>query len=150
MIKKVLTYSFLSLIIAFSLLTLSLQVFKIKPYVVISDSMAPTIKRFSLVYIRPIQEDDTLAVGNIVMIKSPGIPVLHRIVEIDESTIITKGDNNEGVDRSIEASDVRGKMLFAIPLIGILFYNIYPLIIIILVIAIISIIRLLKKELKNK
>lgn len=149
MFKTTLKYLILLPIIIFCMMTLVLRLFKIKPYVVISDSMAPTVARNAFVYVKPISYDEDLAVGDIVLIKTNGLPLMHRIVEIDNTNITTKGDSNQVNDQVIGREKIEGKMLFSIPIIGFFFRTIYPLIITLLIIVSFVVLKQLKSEIKK-
>lgn len=73
-------------------------------------SMLPTIKSNSLLLV--IKTND-LKVNDIVCFRDEcGCFVVHRIVEIENETIITKGDNNADSDNPINLDAVLGKVLF--------------------------------------
>jgi len=64
-------------------------------------------------------------VGDIIIYHSdcePYIPeedVIHRVVRIEDGKIITKGDNNKHEDPCpVDISQVKGKVVFAVPLLG--------------------------------
>lgn len=93
-------------------------------------SMLPTLRTGDLVIIRGVPEW-SLRVGEIVAIHVPKVDqityhyppaVVHRIVALyikgTTLTVQTKGDNQGPDPFTIPASDVRGRMLFAIPYIG--------------------------------
>ncbi len=64
--------------------------------------------------------------GDVVVYKFPGRePIIHRVVEITEEGLITKGDNNrnidqinEGIATPIKAENLKGKAILHIPLLG--------------------------------
>lgn len=95
----------------------------IRALVVQSGSMEPTIGTKSIVITVPTTQ---LNQGDVVTFKQSGrdtVLVTHRIVEIAESDegkiITTKGDANEDADpEKVPQSDVVGKVIFSIPLIG--------------------------------
>lgn len=88
---------------------------------VLSGSMEPKIPVGSLVIIKKV-EPKTLEAGDIITYKiSADTLVTHRVVENNPKTneIITKGDANKTNDSSpINYSNVVGKMLFHVPLLG--------------------------------
>lgn len=83
--------------------------------VVLSDSMAPSLRVNDLVLVRPA---DSYAVGDVVVFQSGRILVIHRVIELGEGTLRTQGDANNEADEPILLSDVKGKMILHIPLIG--------------------------------
>lgn len=86
----------------------------IKPFIVLSESMEPFIKKGDLVFIKEISPNE-LNEGDIIAFRhtKDDIITLHRIVEKmtneNEINFRTKGDNNEGEDRlSVKASEIEG------------------------------------------
>jgi len=71
-----------------------------------------------------IQNDDAFRVGDIIVynIPSQGVPIIHRIVEINgDGTYQTKGDHNSGqnsYEHSVQKSQIRGKVIFVVPYLG--------------------------------
>ena len=100
-------------------------------YVIVSGSMEPIIKVRDAVVVRRCEEED-IKVGDVVTYRSLdesyyGILITHRVVNIEmqngEKIFITKGDNNETIDRSpIKFSQIQGKVAMRIPKIGYLKY----------------------------
>lgn len=100
-------------------------------YVIISGSMEPIIKVKDAVLVRRCEEDD-IKVGDVVTYRSMdeafyGILITHRVVNIQyengQKIFITKGDNNDTVDRKpITFSQIQGKVAMRIPKIGYLKY----------------------------
>ncbi len=100
-------------------------------YVIISGSMEPIIKVKDAVIVRRCEEKD-IQVGDVVTYRSLdeafyGILITHRVVNIEEENgekiYITKGDNNETIDRSpIKFNQIQGKVAMRIPKIGYLKY----------------------------
>ncbi len=97
-------------------------------YVVVSQSMVPTIKVNDAIIVKKMKNDD-YKVGDIITFASSdinykGLTVTHRIVEKTnsesaESIYITKGDNNSVIDSaSVSANAIYGKVLFKIPYLG--------------------------------
>lgn len=90
------------------------DIFGIKPFIVLSGSMEPEIKKGDLVFIKEIDIKE-LDVGDIIAFRhtNDDIITLHRIIEkiTDENTISfrTKGDNNEAEDRlSVKEENLEG------------------------------------------
>ena len=100
-------------------------------YVIVSGSMEPIIKVKDAVLVRRCEESD-IKVGDVVTYRSMdeafyGILITHRVVDIKEENgeriYITKGDNNETIDRSpIKFNQIQGKVTMRIPKIGYLKY----------------------------
>ena len=101
-------------------------------YVIVSGSMEPIIKIKDAVIVRRVSNIDELSVGDVVTYRAMdeayyGILITHRIVdkrvENGKTIFVTKGDNNQTVDRSpIEFGQVTGKVVMRIPKIGYLKY----------------------------
>ncbi len=82
---------------------------------VLSGSMEPQLSVNDLVIIREIDE---VQVGDIVVFQSGEILVIHRVIEIDKDTIITKGDANNMADSPITKADIKGVLVWQIPYAG--------------------------------
>ena len=96
-------------------------------YVIVSGSMEPIIKVRDAVIVRRCEEED-IKIGDVVTYRSTdeafyGILITHRVVNIEEENgkklFITKGDNNETIDRSpVSFGQIQGKVAMRIPKIG--------------------------------
>lgn len=97
-------------------------------YVIISPSMVPNINVYDAVFTMRVPESKIKLYDVITFlsqeIDTRGTPITHRVVGILETSdgeraYRTKGDNNASEDRAlIRQSEVLGKVLFRIPLIG--------------------------------
>ena len=83
--------------------------------VVLSGSMEPTLSVGDLLIVR---EADAYTTDDVVVYQSGRMAVVHRIVEIQNEEIITKGDANNAADTPITADMIKGKVIAAIPLLG--------------------------------
>lgn len=92
-----------------------------KSMAVVSGSMEPVIPVGSIVIVKDV-ETDALEVGDIISYQMSGnTMVTHRIAAIDSEnqTVTTKGDANEVEDGSpVAFSEIAGKEVFHIPLLG--------------------------------
>lgn len=94
-------------------------------YVVLTDSMVPTLNRGDIAFTLPQDPH----VESIVAFEGPlndGSIWVHRVIEVreenGETTFITKGDNNLGADSySVSRDSVLGVVVFKIPYIGLIF-----------------------------
>ncbi len=91
----------------------------IKSFVIVSESMEPTIMTNDLIFITNTSKED-LEIGDIISFKTGDYINTHRIVRIEEKNgeevYITKGDNNNREDRGyVEFQDIEGKYLFRLP-----------------------------------
>ena len=83
--------------------------------VVLTGSMEPTIMADDLIL---VAERESYETGDIVVYQSGSILVVHRIVETDGTTVITRGDANSAKDEPIDISTVKGEVIAVIPLLG--------------------------------
>lgn len=107
-------------VIIYLLLSVAPLVAGIRPYIVLSASMEPTIMTGALGYINTHDRED-VGTGDIVAFTmGDEITVLHRIIaENEDGTFVTKGDNNETEDfAALHKSQILGKVAFSIPKLG--------------------------------
>ena len=83
--------------------------------VVLSGSMEPELSVGDLLI---VAEQDSYTVGEVVVFQEGRIGVVHRIIEMDGSTVTTQGDANNAPDEPMDISRVKGKVVLAIPIIG--------------------------------
>lgn len=112
-------YIFLLLVI-FILITSKRQVFNIRSFTVLSDSMKPSLSAGSFIF---VQKRNEYKKGDIVTYQIQSVDITHRIVAvIKRSKSIfyqTKGDGNKTADMSyVSHQDILGTMVFHIPYIG--------------------------------
>ncbi len=97
-------------------------------YVIVSESMIPTIDVNDAIVVKKTNNDD-LKIGDIITFSSKdyayrGLTVTHRIVGIQnvssgEKIYRTKGDNNVFIDTSVvDLNSIYGKVVLIIPKIG--------------------------------
>ena len=90
---------------------------------VVSDSMEPVLQRGDLLF---VTSADEYQIRDIVIYQNQHVPytIVHRIiskqVEADNSVLFTiKGDNNNAPDPfPVKENEIKGKVQFAIPLLG--------------------------------
>lgn len=90
---------------------------KFKSYVIVSNSMQPTIDPGDVIFIKKVNVND-LEVGDVVTFQKEGFIATHRIIEIQEDKIITQGDNNNLKDDPLDKSSIIGQYMFRIPKVG--------------------------------
>ena len=88
----------------------------IKSFVIVSESMEPTIMTNDVIFITQSEKED-LEVGDIISFHVGDYINTHRIVKIEErngqDVYITKGDNNKTEDKGyVEYEDIEGKYIF--------------------------------------
>ena len=126
LVWKIVSNSFVAIIIALTLLIAGVRLFGIKPYTVLSGSMEPTYHVGSLIYVKKV-DPLTLKEGDpVTFMVNQNTVATHRIIEVipDESDpsvmrYRTKGDNNETPDgEAVHSKNVIGKPIFTIPYLG--------------------------------
>ena len=105
--------------------------FGIGEAVVVSNSMEPEINIDDLIFYKSV-DTNTLKKDDIVVYKKTnenGNPVLivHRVLNIANGYVTTKGDQNAVADESVSTDAIVGKYLFKIGAIGSLFDLFYTL-----------------------
>ena len=89
----------------------------LRPVVVITGSMEPTIPTGSCVIVN--QMDKAVFPGDVIAYELPGVtyPIIHRFVEADESgALLTKGDGNDAADPwRVTSSALKGKVVYILP-----------------------------------
>ena len=88
---------------------------------VVSGSMEPTIPVWSLCVASKRVSYDELELGDVVVYvrRSDGKRIIHRVVEITDEGIVTKGDANSVSDGvSVGPDNIYAKYLFHIPWLG--------------------------------
>lgn len=91
--------------------------FGIKPSIVMTGSMEPTVPTGSIAWIDQNFTEDDLEVGTIAVYEPKlGVEVMHRIVAVDGDTFTFQGDNNASPDLAAPtAENVEGVYLFHVP-----------------------------------
>ena len=109
-----------TIIICVGGLFLILYILGIVPYVVLSGSMEPSIETGSVCFINKHAKFEDIKENDVIAFKmKDGTLVTHRAIEINDSGIVTKGDNNKDVDNNIVTKgNFVGKNLFWIPKVG--------------------------------
>lgn len=108
-----------TLIIVVGVIFLGLYIFGITPYIVLSGSMEPTIETGSLSFINKHVEYSDIKEKDIIAFKMDKTLVTHRVIEITDKGMVTKGDNNDIQDGSlVTKTNFVGKNIFWIPKVG--------------------------------
>ena len=116
----------LILVIVFAFLLVGVRIFGLAPYTVLSGSMEPEYHVGSLIYVKKTSAGELNINDPITFKTKSGIVVTHRIIDIivDENnptsvSYRTKGDANDTPDGDpVHISNVIGKPVFHIPLLG--------------------------------
>jgi signal peptidase len=92
--------------------------------VVEGNSMEPTLQTGDLVIVLKRVATSDVSVGDVVVYRRGSTLIIHRVVMIEGSTFITKGDNNWVVDPPVNSEALIGKVLeiggrpLKVPLVG--------------------------------
>lgn len=108
-------------IIAVALVVGILFVLGIRPFVVVSGSMVPTLPINSVCFVNTNTDYEDIEVGDIIIYRrfSDDLRVIHRVIAITDEGLETKGDANAVSDGiSTTADNLVGKMLICIPALG--------------------------------
>jgi signal peptidase len=86
---------------------------------VVSNSMVPTFERGDLIFVKGVDSISDIKIHDIIVYQdSTGREIVHRVVNIQDNIITTRGDHNPNDDPPFPFDRVRGKVLFWIPRIG--------------------------------
>lgn len=88
------------------------KIFGFAQVIVISGSMQPSIEAGDMIIIR---EKEKYEKNDIVTYRENDALITHRVVEINQFDVITKGDANKMNDDPVSLSDVEGKVVLRIP-----------------------------------
>ncbi len=108
------------IVIALCIIFIVAYLIGIKTYVVLSGSMEPTLKTGSVCFINTKYEYSKLKKGDIIAFKlKDGVLVTHRINEVKEDRLVTKGDANRVKDKVlVNEKNYIGKNIYSIPKLG--------------------------------
>lgn len=113
-------FGIIVLIPSLFLLMLIFNSFGLKSMYVVSDSMVPMYSTGDMIVVST-KDYGALAKGDVVAYTADWLDdkiVTHRIVSIDENTLITKGDANVSVDPTGSPSSIVGEVVGVIPYVG--------------------------------
>lgn len=83
-----------------------------------SNSMWPVLKKGDLVLISGVNKEE-IAVGDIVVFFNENWAfTIHRVVELGEEKLVTKGDANAVRDTAVRYEKVAGRLLTRVPKLG--------------------------------
>ena len=112
----ILIFSLVPLVLFIFVTSRSPILFGIRSYVVVTGSMKPALPVGSMVFTAP---KNVYEVGNIITFKRGNIAITHRIYDIKDGKIITKGDANNAPDSQVVLkSDIIGRDVAVVPFIG--------------------------------
>ena len=90
---------------------------KFKSYVIVSNSMQPTIDPGDVIFIKKTNIND-LEVGDVITFQKDNMIATHRIIEIQDENVITQGDNNNLQDDPLSKENIIGEYMFRVPKVG--------------------------------
>ena len=82
---------------------------------VLSGSMEPTFSKGTLLLVKDTQD---VQEGDIVVYQSRDELIVHRIISLSGDEVITQGDANNVADEPFDRSQIKGKVIGWIPLLG--------------------------------
>ncbi|MFQ6020671.1 MAG: signal peptidase I [Candidatus Aenigmatarchaeota archaeon] len=88
---------------------------------VFSDSMVPTYFKGDMIIVMNYSNYEDVKIGDVIVFSVPDrrYPIIHRIYNITNGVIITKGDHNQYVDPwTTTRNNIHGKAILKIPLLG--------------------------------
>ena len=86
--------------------------FGFKPYIIISGSMEPTIKTYGFILVEKVDMSD-IKEGDIVSFRYNKTNICHRVAEVTDKGLVTKGDNNKATDSFLTTQDnFNGKVIY--------------------------------------
>ena len=89
-----------------------------------SGSMWPALKQGDLILIKGVSSKEEIQIDDIIVYRNPKGFTIHRVIKLNENTLITKGDANNVEDAPVKYEEVIGKTVtlnnkpFRIPFIG--------------------------------
>ena len=103
--------------VAIMICALTCQLLQLKPLVVLSGSMEPSIMTGSLVVIDKKQHE--IKEGDVISFRAGDVLVTHRVIDVTEEGYKTKGDNNEIADAgTVSRAAVEGVVAFNVDGLG--------------------------------
>ena len=84
--------------------------------VVLSGSMEPELSVNDLIIVR---QKDIYEIGDIVVYQNGYDLIVHRIININDKTVITMGDANNIADEPISRKNIKGSVVISIPFVGV-------------------------------
>ena len=82
---------------------------------VLSGSMEPTFSKGTLLLVK---ETKNVQTGDIVVYQSGNELIVHRVIALTDDTVITQGDANNVADEPFDRTQIKGKVIGWIPVLG--------------------------------
>lgn len=127
-ILKISSSVLIAVAVVLALLLVGMRVFGFQIYTILSPSMEPKYPTGAIIYVKEV-DTASLKEGDVITFQlTETMTATHRIIELvpnkenpNEILYRTKGDNNDEPDNSLVKPDgVLGKVVFSIPLLGVL------------------------------
>ena len=89
-----------------------------------SGSMWPELKKGDLILIKGIESKEEINIGDVIVYSNVKGFTIHRVIEMNKDSLITKGDANNVKDSPVKYEEIIGKALtinnksFRIPFLG--------------------------------
>ena len=83
--------------------------------VVLSGSMEPELSKDDLIIVKKRESFD---IGDVVVFQDGQSLVVHRIIEMNGESAVTKGDANNTADDPVSTDSIKGEVVFALPFLG--------------------------------
>ena len=107
------------ILIGLGIVILVLFVAGIRPYVVLSGSMEPAVHTGSLVFVNHNASFADVKKDDIITFKSGDATVTHRVYEVKDGRVVTKGDANDEPDnKAVTADTFVGKDVYIVSKLG--------------------------------
>ena len=91
--------------------------------IVVGNSMYPTLKDSNFLVVKNNQE---VEMGDIIcFFDEENRRIVHRVIDIDDDEITTKGDFNKANDKPINKTQIIGKVVFKSAMLGFVFSNLH-------------------------
>lgn len=104
----------------FVILMAAIFICGIHPIVILSGSMEPELMTGCVAFVNQRVDYEDVVIGDIIQFQTEtGVSCIHRVINITDAGIETKGDNNENSDGiTTIAQNFQGKVIFDIPKVG--------------------------------
>lgn len=91
------------------------NIFGYTVFQVSTGSMSGTIEVEDIIIVKILDNEEELKENDIIVFKQDKNIITHRLIEIKENELITKGDANNAQDKPIQKNQVIGKVIKIIP-----------------------------------
>lgn len=118
MIRRIIAVVFGVAVLVF-IIVLALLLFGLRPFILQSESMEPTVTKGSLVWVNGRVEVSDVEVGSVIAYRAGQSIIFHRLISISGDQAEVKGDaNNASQTITLDKSNFVGVESFSIPWVG--------------------------------